>query len=546
MTKPLKHPTRTVAAIVAEAFERAAEAQRVGLYPLRQYADDPVRYVHERLRVEQLLPHQERILRAMADGMAGRPGSDGRPLSPWIVVRSGQKIGKTALACMIALWWYECFGESRVFMFAAIVAQTRNVLWSELRKIVRRARLAGSDIDGKMSDNPVTGFVSFDGAREIRGFAGRDIESRAGISGRQLWIVDEASHMTDREAEAIVGNAMGGGAAHFWISNPTRNVGPFYDAFHKRKASFQTFHVDAEDVARWQHDTGIRVPFTTDLDMVEMARENYREDSLFWYWRVKGEFVRNEEGHAIAMASIEAARARWHSGEGGDGLLTIGYDCAGPGSGGDEHCWAIVRGTRCLKIMRARGLSEEAALERTYGIIEAHREGDELPRLIVDSEGPIGGSLYGRFRAQAEERRSKDLHHMFEVFGVKSSSPNVRDKEKFERIRDELVWALGQWVLTGAIPPDDQLDLELHAPTWKSSPAGKLKATPKPELRDELGHSPDSFDALALAVHQPMAWRAEAPPPAAPFPRTQNPYETHRVFDPYKGMDAFIPAAHRR
>lgn len=537
MTKRLAHPVRGVAAHVAEAFERVAAMQRAGKYPLTEYADDPVRYVRERLHVTQLLPHQEKILRAVADGVAGRA-------SPWIVVRSGQKVGKTALACMIALWWYECFEESRVFLFAAIAEQTKNVLWNELAKTIRRARAAGSDIDGRLAAAPTGGFVSTDGAREIRGFQGRDIESRAGISGRQLWIVDEASHMGAAEAEAMAGNAMGGGAVHFWISNPTRNEGPFYDAFHKRKGTFQTFHVDAEDVARWQRDSGIRVPFTTSWEQVERARQNYREDSLFWYWRVKGEFVRNETGHCIAVSAIEAARARWESGDDVTaGQLCIGYDCAGPGSGGDEHCWAVVRGGRCFKIMRARGLSEEAALERTYGIIEAHRVGDELPRLLVDSEGPIGGSLYGRFRAEVEHRSKRDLAHQFEVFGVKASSQHVRDRDKFERIRDELIWNLAQWILGGAIPPDDQLDSELHEPIWKSTPSGKLRATPKDEIRDALGRSPDSFDALALAVWRPLAWRAEeAQPPVPPTaPPTQNPYETHRTFDYARSLDWTIP-----
>ena len=50
------------------------------------------------------------------------------------------------------------------------------------------------------------------------------------------------------------------------------------------------------------------------------------------------------------------------------------------------------------------------------------------------------------------------------------------------------------------IPPDPKLPKELHCASWRQIVTGRLKATPKPEMRKELGRSPDRADAVALAV----------------------------------------------
>lgn len=497
-------PSRALTLVgeLARAFEVAASEERSETYPLTRYQRDPVAYVRERLHVAQMFPHQAAILEAVARGVAGEA-------PPRAAVRSGQKSGKTKLAIWICLWFYECFPDSRVFLCAAIESQTKLVLWHELRQTLRHAREQGSEIDGKFAQSPAGGLVSSDGSREIKGISGRDIESIAGLSGRQLTVIDEASHLPEKKAQVFEGNTLGGDGFQFWISNPTRNSGPFYEAFHANRKFWQTFHIDGERVARWQADTGIRIPFTVTVERVEEARERYGEQSPFWLLRVKGEWLRNETGRAIAMAIIQEALARWADAD-EDGPLVIGYDCAGPGAGGDEHCWASTRGAKCTALVRARGVDEESALAKTYSLLEVQRRDGETPRVIVDAEGPIGSALYGRLRAESEHRQKHTPGTAFEVFGVRGSSKYVRERDKFDRVRDELVWNLAEWMKAGAIPSDEQLEAELYAPMWQSLPNGQLKSTPKNDIRDLLGRSPDTFDALALSVWKPTRWKTEA------------------------------------
>lgn len=500
---------RTLEGDFASDVARSVAVKRAGHYPLTQYQPDPVRYATERLHV-QLMPHQEAIARAVAAGINHEQLPDGKEAPDRVSVRSGQKCGKTLVAIVVAMWFYECFDSARVSLCAAIEAQTKEILWAELGAVLRKARKAGSIIDGTLAASPGGGFVSTDLSRKIRGITGRDIESIAGYSGRQLTVIDEASHLPEAKAQVFAGNSMGGGSV-LMISNPTRNAGPFYDSFHRQKEHWQNFHIDSEKVVEWKEKNGRDIEYTVARSRLNEMREIYGEDSPFWIMRVKGDWLRNETGRAISMHAIEAALERWVSADDND-VLNIGYDPAGPGDGGDEHVWAFVRGSKCERLHPRRGLDEDAAVAETLSLLKIHRRPGEIPQLKVDAEGPIGSVIFARLRSEAERRRLHEPAAAFDVFAVRSSSKYVRDKTKFVRVREELIWALSEWMATGAIPRDDKLQSELWEPVWSSIPSGQLVATPKDDIREKLGRSPDRFDALALAVHVPRVWMGEEPP----------------------------------
>jgi hypothetical protein len=470
-----------------------------------RYQNDILGYVHERLRIDILLPHQEAILLAIMEAVHGRARTR-------IAVRSGQKIGKTALVVMVSFWFYECFPDADIRMCAAIQEQTKGVLWKEIQKTLRRARrVDGSDksdesiIPGRLAASPFGGFVSPDGSREIKGISGREVEALAGVSGNLLFIVDEASHLPQDKAEAFLGNLMGGGVI-VWISNPTRAEGPFYEAFHKNAHLWQTFHVNSLDVARWAVEKKLRIPGIANQDTVDDAAEMFKDESVFWTVRVLGEFVRNEHGRAIPMFWIDEAKAR-HGLTRGEGPLSVGWDPAGPGADGDSHGFAVVRGEECIAIYRRRGLSDEEAIAFAYSLGDVHGKPGETVRYVVD-QGGVGEKFVRRMKQDAEHRMTREREKpQFEVVGVHSASKTVRDWRKHEMVRDELVADLAEWMKTGAIPADELLEAELYAPTWETkvvSVHGQrvevLSSTRKSVLREKLERSPDSFDALALAV----------------------------------------------
>ncbi len=124
----------------------------------------------------------------------------------------------------------------------------------------------------------------------------------------------------------------------------------------------------------------------------------------------------------------------------------------------------------------------------------------------------------------------KDQDKAFTVVGIRASDRAHREPHLYDRMRDELLANLANWLIDGgAIPEDTKLAAELHAPEWTQTITGRLKATPKDEIRKKLGRSPDRGDAVALAVWEPSGIAARvaetrtspAPPPA---------------LDPYSGL----------
>jgi hypothetical protein len=109
------------------------------------------------------------------------------------------------------------------------------------------------------------------------------------------------------------------------------------------------------------------------------------------------------------------------------------------------------------------------------------------------------------------------LQHAKEAAGVQIVDGVVGDAPQFlgtpqiyYRVRDELWANLAKWLGDGgAIPPDPKLARELNAPSWAMGLNARFKATPKSEIRSELGRSPDRADAVALAVWEPVVFRPE-------------------------------------
>ncbi len=534
MKKPIRRAPLRAASLLKDYRDLWGDAlaRLKGLeWPSPEYADNPVGFVRDKLG-ESPLPHQIEILEAARDNFK-------------VAVRSGQKTGKTKLVIWLALWWYCTRAAGRVFMLAAIKDQVQRVLWTELKATLKAGAKVGFELQEPVPANPSTGVIA-DG-REIRGFTVRDIEALAGLSGDILFIVDEASHMLGPIAEAIEGNLAGGGKM-VWISNPTRTDGPFYDVFNNPdKGKFwRTFHLSSETVAQWCLREGVEVKGVATVRIIAEWEEEWKRDSAFFIVRVLGEFLRNETGRINNLGDIEVSQAAWFEAA-DEGDTQIGVDPAGPGDGGDEYAFCVRRGKKIVWLESVAGLTEDAAIAKIRGLVSTFRRGNDIPWVVIDSAGPIGASLGGALHNISEALLAKRPADAFYLLGVHASHSARRQPLQYDRVREEL-WASGAaWLRDGgALLPDHKLATELHAPMWISTVGGKLKVTPKDELRDVLGRSTDRADAFLLAVWAPTSFAAETAHVAQPT--SQGPAEygiPRRALGPYdSGMgrgDAFDP-----
>lgn len=514
-------------------------------WPSSKYRDDPVAFFREILGVEPWSKQVE-VIEAIRDNKR-------------VAVKSGHKVSKSHTAAGVALWFYCSFEDARTVMTSTTSRQVDDILWRELRMMRARCGLcadckeinkgrATEDqitvpcdhsawIDGDIGEMARTGLKSKD-FREVKGFTAREAEAVAGISGRNLlYILDEASGIKPEIYEAIEGNRAGG-ARVVLFSNPTRTSGEFYEAFNSKSKFYSTHTISSADTpnARYGDDDPRAIPGLASREWIEEKKEEWGEDSALYSVRVKGEFAELEEGKIFSIHTIAEAEARWHDTLAA-GRLRIGLDPAGTGPAGDETVWAPRRGQRIGSLVAMRGQSAEAILMHTLGMVRAQRHEREIPVVVLDREGKIGSEVYGTFTAYLSSRDEPE----FELLVVRASDRAHKNPAVYDRQRDCLAGELLDFLRGGgAIPSDAKLAKELHAFEWREQErTGRVKITPKKEIRKELGRSPDRFDAVSLAVWQPASegdgneLRKTTYDPEPPPGGHMDPYGNAAGIDPY-------------
>lgn len=492
-------------------------------WPNPKYQADPARFAREVLGVEPW-DKQIEILEAVRD--------HGR-----VAVRSGHKVSKSHSLAIVALWFFSSFEDARVVCTSVTARQVDEIFYREVRKMHARAIVP---LDGEPRELARSGIRSAD-FREIVGFTARESEAVAGISGANLlYLVDEASGVPDSIFEALEGNRAGG-AKILMTSNPTRCEGEFFEAFESKAKFYKTIHISSEDTPNVREGRNV-VPGLATRAWVEEKREEWGENSPLYQVRVRGNFVKNEEGKIMSLHLLGEAEARW-SETPAVGTLQVGVDPAGPGENGDETTFGARRGQKQTALQAHRGLTGEAIVVHLLDFLKLHRLDREVPIVCLDREGPIGNEVYGLLRAHVDERP-----HDLELFGVRSSDKAQRDPTIYGTVRDELHANAAQWLREGgAILEDAKLTKELHAPSWVAVAAygvnaSRLKATDKKVLRKELGRSPDRADCFMLSLWEPRSLTlqtgagAVAAVPLDPYDDGDEPERAvDRVFDPYGG-----------
>jgi phage terminase large subunit len=458
-------------------------------WPNTRYQQDPVLFCREIL------------------GMPNPDGGDPVALEPWhkqieileavrdhkrVAICSGHKVGKSTTLAILALWFYCSFDRARVVMTSVTSRQVDEILWREVRIIKKNAQ---KPIDGDMHELARSGLKSED-FREIVGFTAKEAEAVAGVSGANLlYLLDEASGIPAAIFNAIEGNRAAG-ARLCMASNPTKTEGDFYDAFSSKKHLYKTIQISSEDSPNVIEGREV-IPGLAGREWVEEKRIEWGVDHPYYKIRVKGVFVLDDAKRILSVDAIVQAEARWYVTE-PTGRLSIGLDPAGEAGDGDETIFAARRGNKVMALYPFRGLNEEGHLVQLLGIIEEFRmPRDQMPLVVYDGLG-VGAGIGACFRGfLAKDNNDRK----FELLSVRASDNATREPSKYVKTRDELWANAAAWIRDGgAIPEDAKLQKELHQPEWLTHVTGRLRVTPKEEIKKALGRSPDRADAFALCV----------------------------------------------
>lgn len=500
-------------------------ADRIRGWPRPEYQSDPVRFAKEVLGITPW-DKQIEILEAVSKPRAR------------VAVSSGHKIGKSNTAAILALWFYCSFPDARVIMTCVTARQVDEILYREVQKLHHASlRLNGTPIDGEVGGHANTGIRSKD-FRQIVGFTARQVEAVAGISGaNMLYLIDEASGVSDEIFEAIEGNRAAG-ARLAMFSNPTICSGEFFNAFESKQDVYTAkIRVSSEDTPNVKEGREV-IPGLASREWIEEKKKEWGEKSPQYRIRIKGEHVKEEEGKIVSLHQLILAEAR-RADTKAEGRLYIGVDPAGPANEGDESAFAWTRGFLQIGLYAKQGMTAQDQLAQILSIIrENWKKREPIPVVKIDGLGKSGAELAGTLRVYLQEHPGA-----FELVIVRGSDNATREPQTYLRTRDEVWASLGKWVESGGVPlPDIKLQQEMNCPSWEGSLRGQLQATDKREMRKTLGRSPDRADALSLAVWEPIRYARRGHEAEAPAAISHQSYEASdlqgdagKTFDAYGG-----------
>jgi phage terminase large subunit len=422
-----------------------------------------------------------------------------------VACRSGHKIGKSALAAALAIWWACTHGSARVILTAPTERQVKLALWFEIRRFwTNSPRLR--EIMPEPALAPQTGVRWADG-RELIGFTARDADAVSGPGGPEvLVVVDEASGVPREVWEALQGVRAGGGKV-LALGNPTQTSGWFFDAFHERRDGWNLHFISSLETPNCTIAPNT-VPGLADLDFVAEIKADYGEDSPTYAVRVLGQFPTNVANAVIGLGLVESARLLWEEDVPESGPLDLGVDVARMGDDFSAVC--ARRGLRLYSPAYFEKEHKLSAVVNGYDskkvtgmvlqVMRTMRRGKERVRIKIDATGGYGGAVFDELIAQIE---AGDLDDAVEVIEVNVSN-SASDKTKWPKRRDE-IWFNGRaWFKAGGvIYPDPKLESELMAPTYAPTALGQNKVESKEETKKRLGRSPDRADAALLAMFEP-------------------------------------------
>ena len=395
-----------------------------------------------------------------------------------ISITSGHGTGKTSLLSWVVIWVGLFKYDAKTPITAPTASQLIRLLLPEVKK--------WQDALPKELKNAIqvkTDSISFDTGNIAVPRTARK-EAPEGLQGFHAtflcWIVDEASGIPDTIFDVIDGSLTGENYLRILAANPTRNYGYFYNTHHTKRDIWRRFTFNAE-----QSENVTR-------QSIERKRKEYGADSDAYRVRVLGKFAKSSDNAVIPLWLIEDAISREDFNPYGSKRWGVDY-----ADGGTDKTILVKREGNNFyekKVCELDGkhLQSQTALWIAKEYTEAKEKGQEPDVIFIDAIGE-GSGVVSRLK-------EPDLRHI-PVVGIKVSSSAI-DKDTYGNLRAELYYKLKKALEDeGKIFDDNDLVGELSAHQYRFNERGLIFVTKKAEIKEQLGRSPDTSDAMILTCN---------------------------------------------
>ena len=405
-------------------------------------------------------------------------------------VKSGHGVGKSMTCSQLAAWWVDTHPVDDVMVISTAPSsrQVGAIMWEEIRKIHRRAGLAGEvqRANRWIIDNTEVGFGRKPQDYDKHAFQGLHRENL-------LIIIDEACGVDEWLWVAALSMATGENNRIIAIGNPD-DPSSYFAKVCKPNSGWNVIQISVFDSPNF---TGEEVTEEarrrlTAPDWVDFMAKEVGIGTATWTSKVLGEFPEVDEMSTIPLAWIHRAQERYNdwqdAGKPLSGRYLLGVDVAR--YGGDKTAFAHRRGNVVTSVDVYPGGDTEATAERIL-------EQGEGATAVVDTNG-VGAGVYDKIRARG-------MPAMPFNSGNRTSLRDKSGQIEFYNLRAAATWRMRELLdpaknPTLCLPPDELLAADLSSPRWSTARAGgKLVIETKVEVKKRLGRSPDRGDSVILA-----------------------------------------------
>lgn len=439
-----------------------------------------------------------------------------------VAIKSGQGVGKTAFEAASALWFLTCFDHSRVVATAPTKQQLHDVLWSEISKWQSGSPLLCQLLNWSKTYVRMT----YDGDRWFA--VARTASKPENLAGfhedNMLFIVDEASGVSDPIMETIQGTLSGINNKLLLCSNPTKTSGVFYDAFTADRGLYVCHTVSSRESKR------------TNKDNIASLDRKYGKESNVVRVRVDGEFPQQEDDVFIQLSWVEGsirtepqdatakALGVYYDSKGNrivdhSGIETIDIGCDVARFGDDKTVigYKVNEVAKVYKKYNGQDTTWTAGnilqlykvLTATYGFKNQKNHPEEKKKYVyvkID-DGGVGGGVTDQLRAA--QRKHPKVYENMVIVPIHFGQP-IRHKYYYDSttlmmgVIREMIQPFdddGKPRDATLILPDD-VDLVGQLSTRKYGFIGsKLKVESKKEMKDRGLQSPDEADCMLLTCY---------------------------------------------
>jgi hypothetical protein len=403
-----------------------------------------------------------------------------------ISVASGHGIGKSAEIAMVINWAMSTCDDCRVVVTANTEAQLVTKTWPEITKWFKRS------INAHWWNQTATRIFAKEAGHvdhwrlDRETWSENNTEAFAGLHniGKRIVVVyDEASAIPPKIWEVTEGALTDENTEIIWLAfgNPTQNTGRFRECFGRFKHRWITKQIDSRTVPG------------TNKTLINGWVSDYGEDSDFVRVRVRGEFPRAGSSQFIAGDVVADARKR-DVGDQTKAYKILSVDVARFGD--DQTVIGWRQGLRAKTLDKIRGWDTiQVGRQVIMRIIQ------EQPRAcVVDGDG-IGGGVTDYVRVYLPEAWQKavgsQLPKWFRIEEFHGGAVPGDGFMYFNR-RAEVWGKMRDWLVTGEIPDDPELEADLTGPEYFHSNKNQIQLERKDDMKSRGLASPDCGDMLAM------------------------------------------------